>query len=115
MRRPAVRPQLLRGQACLLALGLAAVALGFGAALLAFQFFDALTALLAALQFQFGQALGVIVQCGTALGFFAEQATVTHVHLAQARFDQRLAAAFTEAVDAELEGFVVAAPAVHFL
>ena len=67
----------------------APVALSFGTTLLAFQFLDALTALLAALQLQFGQALGVIVQCSTALGFFAKQAAVTHVHLAQARFDQR--------------------------
>ena len=107
--------QLLRRFLGLVALGLAAVALGFGAALLAFQFLDALTALLAALQFQFGQALGVVVERGAALGLFAEQATVTHVHLAQARFDQRLAAAFAEAVDAELQCFVVAALAVHFL
>ncbi|MGM3213414.1 hypothetical protein ACS229_27205, partial [Klebsiella pneumoniae] len=107
--------QLLCGLASLFALGLAAVALGLGAALLALQFLDALSALLATLQFQFGQAFGVIVERGTALGFFAEQAAVAHVHLAQARFDQRLATAFAEAVDAELQRFVVAALAMHAL
>lgn len=110
-----VSPQLLRGQACLLALGLAAIALRFRTALLAFQFLDAFAALLAALQFQFGQPFGVVVERRAALGFFAKQAAITYIHLAQARFDQCLAAAFAEAVDTQLQRFVVAATAVHFL
>ncbi|MNS35369.1 hypothetical protein D3C72_675250 [compost metagenome] len=107
--------QFLCGVVCLRLLGQAAVAFGFGAALLAFQFLDALTTLLAALQFQLSQAFGVVVQGRTALRFFTQQATIARVHLAQARFDQQLTAAFAEAVDAELERFVVAATAAHRL
>ncbi len=107
--------QLLCGVTRLRLLGQAAITFGFGAALLAFQFLDALTTLLAALQFQLGQSFGVVVQRRATLRFFAQQATVARVHFTQARFDQQLTAAFAEAVDAELERFVVAATATHRL